>query len=449
MEQLIRQNQNLIENQNKLLAQLAIQNQQLLNMTSNGMIAPENVSQETIMTKRERVFAKYGEQISQLPNGRYYIRLEDGYLIQRKSPERVVDKIIEHLSELKEKSEVRTLESEYNDFVKYRHNKDRRSTTYAKDDDIWNTYYKDSSLVKIPLNNITRHDIITHMDNVVCSYNNDPNHLARNMVMSTKNFANIRGYLNKFFNFLVNKELMESNKLSGMEFDGLKKGKPKKRGEDVFNTAEEKQILQAIDTYTSENHSTEALGISIIFRTGVRVGELCALKWADIDNKILYVHSQNLLNMEETDFGYVRAGFETVGDTKSEDGTREINLPSKAVTDFALIKKINSDNGFGTEPDDYVFQRNNRYTNFEDAPMTDRVFDNCLRRMCKKCGLAFEKSCHDIRRTYISKLLASGMDIDEVRRIAGHSDIKMTMRYDRGTATKEQLQESIENIFRD
>lgn len=59
-------------------------------------------------------------------------------------------------------------------------------------------------------------------------------------------------------------------------------------------------------------------------------------------------------------------------------------------------------------------------------------------------GLSFAKSCHDIRRTYISKLYDSGVNPDTIRRLAGHENIEMTMKYCRGRKAQEELEKILE-----
>jgi site-specific recombinase XerD len=62
--------------------------------------------------------------------------------------------------------------------------------------------------------------------------------------------------------------------------------------------------------------------------------------------------------------------------------------------------------------------------------MTDQAIYNLLRKRAKAAGVR-DCSCHDLRRSYISDLLDAGADIATVAKLAGHSQVQTSARYDR------------------
>ncbi len=62
--------------------------------------------------------------------------------------------------------------------------------------------------------------------------------------------------------------------------------------------------------------------------------------------------------------------------------------------------------------------------------MTAQAIYNLLAKRGKQAGLP-EFSPHDLRRTFVGDLLDRGVDIATVAKLAGHSDVKTTARYDR------------------
>ena len=70
--------------------------------------------------------------------------------------------------------------------------------------------------------------------------------------------------------------------------------------------------------------------------------------------------------------------------------------------------------------------------------ITDQAVYNLLRKRAKEAGVR-DCSCHDLRRSWISDLLDAGADIAVVARLAGHSQIQTSARYDRrGEAAKKK-----------
>jgi site-specific recombinase XerD len=62
--------------------------------------------------------------------------------------------------------------------------------------------------------------------------------------------------------------------------------------------------------------------------------------------------------------------------------------------------------------------------------LTTQAIYNLLRKRAREAGIA-QASPHDLRRTFVSNLLDKGVDISTVARMAGHSNVQTTARYDR------------------
>jgi integrase len=130
--------------------------------------------------------------------------------------------------------------------------------------------------------------------------------------------------------------------------------------------------------------------VTVAIFTGMRRGEIFRLKWHDID---------------------VRRNIITLLDTKNGD-KREVPMNEQVKTALIRVPK---------HPESpYVF------CNEEGQPLHDirKSFWTALR----KAGIK-DFRWHDLRHTFASQLVMSGIDLNTVRELLGHKDITMTLRY--------------------
>jgi integrase len=140
--------------------------------------------------------------------------------------------------------------------------------------------------------------------------------------------------------------------------------------------------------------------------TGLRRGELAALKWRDVD------FSGHKIIVRRAISGDVE-----LSSTKSRRA-REVPLPDQAA---AALDRLSRRRDF-TAPDDYVFV--NRLGRRIDASALRRRFDRA------RNALGLERlRFHDLRHTYGSLLVAGGVDLASVKQAMGHSRISTTERY--------------------
>lgn len=77
-----------------------------------------------------------------------------------------------------------------------------------------------------------------------------------------------------------------------------------------------------------------------------------------------------------------------------------------------------------------LFQPINKGGRLQDRAMTDQAIYDMLKKRAEQAGIA-DFSPHDLRRTFVSDLLAAGVDIATVAKMAGHANVQTTARYDR------------------
>jgi integrase len=138
--------------------------------------------------------------------------------------------------------------------------------------------------------------------------------------------------------------------------------------------------------------------ILTFLNTGLRLGELVNLQWADIDFR------RRLLKVQRK------------ADWTPKAGERQIPLTpemAKCLRDFRPPK---------AQKTDYVFSRRD---NERFSGSLRKVFA----RIARYAGLEDVTKIHTLRHTFASHLVMSGVDLPTVQRLLGHSDIQTTMVY--------------------
>lgn len=387
---------------------------------------------------------------------RWYTRLPNGKQIGKAKRADVEDEIIKHYSNLSTASplpshsgvlqpqdvttvrnlnsgDTRTLTTIYPEWLKLRRC-EVSANTLADDLSYWKRYIASSDIANIPLNQLGR----TKLKKWACE-------MVTQHQLKKKYFSNVKRTLNSLLDFAVDEELLDVNHLRNIKINPrlYTAASFKEEHEEVFTEQEQMQVMKEAEDDSREQNSALPLGICLLFLTGMRVGELCALRNCDIKGDYLYVRRMVVENQSETsDGGLVRSGYTIVEHAKSSAGMRKIYLTAKAREYLTQIRTLNETNGYPCADTDLIFQR-------KEGMCNQRVFDSRLKKYCNPnhLNLPFAKSCHDIRRTYISHLFDSGINPDTIRRMAGHENIEMTMKYCKGRKAQEDLEKILEQSF--
>ncbi len=195
---------------------------------------------------------------------------------------------------------------------------------------------------------------------------------------------------------------------------------------EVLSRSEQIRLLQHL--YGGMDISK--LGIVICISTGLRLGELCALKWRDIDFEENLLHVNATVQRIAVD-GYKGKTTLLEGEPKSLFSRREIPL-SDELTRLLLLYRNN--------PGDYVI--NGR------KPMEPRTYQNRFQKYLQSAGVK-KKNFHILRHTFATNCIENGIDIKSLSEILGHSDVKITLnRYVHPTTDrKRQHMNSLSAIY--
>ena len=366
--------------------------------------------------KRKEILSKHKPQIKQLPSGNYYTRIE-GKKIQRKHLSDLEDVIINYYTG----ADI-TIETLFDKYIE-RRKMDVSATTWSKELLYYNKYISQTDLLTTPLVELDLDD----------GYNFLQDCLRIKPDMKKKYWNNLYGSLNQIFQYAIDKRIINDNPFRNMKpkKDLFAPPKVTRDCDTVFTKSEQIKVCEIAEADAIQKNNSSPLGIVLLFNLGLRDGELCAIKWGDIESNTrrVYIHIQRELITHIDDNGKTN-GFEVVAHCKTQAGDRRLQLNDKALETFRQIKAINQSNGLPTGLDDYILLR---WVNGIPAFCSPRGMDSRLRQYCKKSGMKVIKSPHDVRRTVLTNLYGAGMPLKSVQAFAGHSDLKQTMEYIRIT----------------
>lgn len=162
----------------------------------------------------------------------------------------------------------------------------------------------------------------------------------------------------------------------------------------------------------------EYIIINLALQTGLRLGEIFGLQWADIDldNGILCVKRTVATSIKGQPFQ----------DPKSQSAQRKIPITSSLVKDLKLYKKTLewTANQLGDKWEDQgLVVTNHKGGKYNATHFSSRVFKNVL----TLAGISKEFKFHHLRHTHASLLLQENVNPKIVQERLGHSNVNITL----------------------
>ena len=228
--------------------------------------------------------------------------------------------------------------------------------------------------------------------------------------LSEKTIQDILSVFRSIVNYAEERECIPAGRLKMRMPNYITKRKEKKA--EVMPTRD-RLILE--EHLLKHRYGYREFGILLAMYTGLRIGELCALRWKDIDleNKILYVN-HTLLRLHDYSDGAGDRKTRVVLDTpKTRSSCREIPLSSFLAEHLAAMHLC------GYDDDDYLLSA-------AKTPEEPRSYLYFYKRQLELCGLP-EYNFHILRHTFATRCVEEGFDIKSLSEILGHSNVKITM----------------------
>lgn len=211
---------------------------------------------------------------------------------------------------------------------------------------------------------------------------------------------------------VLNMVLVYAGRNGFMEYRPMQIQLPTKQKNDTVPTftIEQQRILSK---YLKDHPSSESIGLQICLFSGLRIGEICALRWKNVDPV------ENIIRIRQTIqriYIYDDSGAkhtELVMDApKSPDSIRDIPVPAELMRHLIPYKESAGDEAF--------------VLSGKATPIEPRVYRTFYKRLLRRAGLP-DVRFHALRHSFATRCIDSNCNYKTVSALLGHSNISTTL----------------------
>lgn len=329
-------------------------------------------------------------------------------LIAKSTKEKVEDYVVnEYLRNNQEKKVKYTVEYVYNKWTEFALNEgDIEKNTVDRYRNDYDKYIAGTDFSLKEVGEIKEEDVIGFIKDVI-----------KGKAITRKNYSNIKTLLNGIFSYALSEIHVKCISMSSLLKDYKIPDKKFKKVivKDEDQVYSEEDVLKIAEYIIGNYTSTRELGVLLTFLTGLRNGELAALKNVDIQSNMLYI--------QRTEIKYKNEDGKTIYDVrdfpKTESSMSGIVLTDSASRVISMIMEHNISNGITSE---YLFYEN------EHGRLKSYFFSKTLKKICTILGIKF-RSMHKVRKTYASYLFANSVEEKIAQAQLRHKSSATTHKY--------------------
>lgn len=204
--------------------------------------------------------------------------------------------------------------------------------------------------------------------------------------------------------------------------------KQDKKNLDVLSKADQKKFME----HLRNNFTFKNLGIFICLSTGMRIGEICGLRWCDVDTAEGVIKVRHTLQRIYIIEGETRHTELLLDTPKTANSVRDIPMSSELLKMLKFLNKVVNENY-------YVISN-------DIKPIEPRTYRNYYKKLCKQLDIP-ELKFHGLRHSFATRCIESKADYKTVSVLLGHSNISTTLNL-YVHPNKEQKKKTIDKMLR-
>ena len=378
------------------------ENEMLKYALENGIINIDTIQTKIEMNERLKFLEKHEAKIWQSTDGKWYTYLPDvkneRRLIKRNSEKALKDAIIDFYKETEEEPTIEVLFHQWiNEKLEYGEIQKQTYDRYIVD---FHKFFEETGFAEKK---------IRYIDDITLE------HFCKSQIrdkeLTSKGWANLRLLIRAIFKFARKRGYTKMDIVNFMSYLELSKTMfrhtKKKSSDNVFNETEMKQIVE----YCLSKPTLSNMAVLFAAYTGMRVGEIVALKWEDVQKDIIYVHRTQVTYKDDNG----HAIHTVKNNAKTEAGNREVVIIPQLREVLRRLKLINP----FTE---YVFQID------DDKTVLKNTICKNLHIICDNLNIK-RRGVHTLRKTFITNMINANVEETIILEQVGHTMLETSKAF--------------------
>lgn len=373
----------------------------LIEAVEYGIVDLQQIQEELDMQKRQEYIKNHPQKIWQgTTNGFWYTYIPDDIegrrLIKKKSEKDLHDVIINYWKEQEENPTLKEVFQKWND--EKLSWKEIQSNTHERNECLFRTYFGEVENTRIK--SVTPQWIECFIKEQIVKHE-----------MSKKSFTALKSLTKsifkkakkeKYIDYYI-RDVFEDMEISNKAF-------VKKVRDETKEVYTQEEVMKMAG-YAKDYLGIRNLAVLLMFLTGVRIGELVAIKKEDVDELRIKICRTEVRTKKECGRGY---NYDVRDFPKSEAGVRDYPVTKQVKQVLGMILAENPEG-------EYLFME-------KGERIKTVMIRSQVKKICKAVGITY-KSPHKVRKTHITILKDNHIGDKIVTSVAGHTDIECTNTY--------------------